>query len=81
VRYFIIALLLIVMTYGVAQAPAGRSWKWAYPVPQGNPVFDIAFRDSIHGWGVGARGEERYDIEWLGDEMHLAAEPSVSSAG
>lgn len=60
VRYFIIALLLIVMTYGVAQAPAGRSWKWAYPVPQ---------------------GEERYDIVWFGDEMHLAAAPSVSSAG
>ena len=58
-------LLLFALTWAaVAAVPAGArldaagadAWVWQSPQPQGNPLADLDFVDSTHGWAVGQKG-------------------------
>ena len=57
-------LALVLLSLALA-LPAGASafistgdgvWVWQNPLPQGNGLTDVAFRDARHGWAVGHGG-------------------------
>jgi photosystem II stability/assembly factor-like uncharacterized protein len=49
-----IILLLGLMSYPLLAQQSG--WTWQNPLPQGNPLKDLCFVDSLHGWAVGYNG-------------------------
>lgn len=51
-----IASLLAAWLIGSAENACAGEWVWRNPLPQGNPLEDVAFANSQEGWAVGAGG-------------------------
>ena len=55
-RAFLLSSIFFLLCFLPVISRAQSQWTWSNPIPQGNMLWDVFFRDDSQGWAVGGAG-------------------------